>query len=80
MLKQYKDSGLPELPEKALVPVNGRFKYPFAEMPVGDYFVLVFQSHAHSAWVASKHHAKVNPGRKFAKVRVDDGWRIYRTA
>lgn len=80
MLKEYKETGLPFLPDKAVVPVKGRFKYPFADLTVGDYFLVVLQDAAHSAWVSAQHHAKVNPGKKFVKVRVDDGWRIYRTA
>lgn len=68
------------IPENILMPVKGgRFKYPFADMKVGEYFLITIQEVAHSAWVSAQHHAKVNPGKKFAKVRVDDGWRIYRT-
>ena len=80
MLERYKASGLDELPDKTLIPVKGRFQYPFAEMKVGDYFLMVLQTHARSAWVASQHLSKVHPGKRFAKVRVEEGWRIYRTA
>lgn len=70
------------IPENILLPHRGvRFKYPFATMQVGDFFLVTTQEVAHSAWVSSKHHAKVNPGRKFEKIRwPPEGWRIYRVA
>ena len=67
------------IPEHILMPVKGgRFKYPFATMKVGDYFLVTIQEVANSAYVSARHHAKTNPGRKYEKLRTDEGWRIYR--
>jgi len=70
------------IPENILMPAKGgRFKYPFDDMKVGDFFLVTIQEVAHSALVSAKHHAKVNPGRKYEKLRVPgQGWRIYRIA
>lgn len=67
------------IPENILMPVKGgRFKYPFDTMKVGDFFLVTIQEVAHSAYVSAKHHAKVNPGRRYEKLRTPEGWRIYR--
>jgi hypothetical protein len=60
---------------------GGRFRFPFAAMKVGDFFFLTMAESAHSAWVSANHHAKTNPGKRFAKTREDNGWwRIVRVA
>jgi len=38
------------------------------------------QEVAKSAYNSARHHSKVNPGKKFAKLQVDQGWRIVRIA
>jgi hypothetical protein len=49
-------------------------------MAIGEYFLVTIQEVAKSAYNSAQHHAKVNPGKKFAKLRVDQGWRIVRIA
>lgn len=64
-----------------LFPAKGvRFQYPFATMAIDDYFLITIQSAAKSAWNSAQHHARQNPGRKYAKLRVPEGWRIIRVA
>lgn len=67
--------------DHVLFPTKGvRYSYPFATMAVGDYFLVTIQEVAKSAWNSAQHHAKVNPGRKYSKLKVPEGWRIIRTA
>jgi hypothetical protein len=69
------------IPDHILFPATGvRFQYPFATMAVGEYFLVTIQEVAKSAYNSARHHSKVNPGKKFAKLRVDQGWRIVRIA
>lgn len=69
------------IPDNILFPETGvRFRYPFATMKVGDYFLVTIQEVAKSAYNSARHHAKVNPGKKFVKVRALEGWRIVRVA
>lgn len=69
------------IPENILMPFKGgRFKYPFATMQVGDFFLVTSLEVSQSAFRSAQHHAKVHPGRRFEKVRTEQGWRIYRTA
>jgi len=69
------------IPDHILFPVTGiRFQYPFYTMSVGDYFLVTIYEVAKSAYNSARHHSKVNPRRKFAKLRVDHGWRIIRVA
>jgi hypothetical protein len=50
-------------------------------MAVGDYFLVTIQEVAKSAYNSARHHAKVNPGRKYEKLRIPgEGWRIIRVA
>ena len=60
---------------------KGRYRFPFASMGVGDFFCLTMPEAAHSAWVSAQHHARVNPGKAFTKLREENGWwRIVRVA
>jgi len=61
---------------------GGRFRFPFATMKVGDFFFLTMADSAHSAWVSANHHAKGNPGKRFAKMREEGTgwWKIVRVA
>jgi hypothetical protein len=70
------------IPDHILFPATGvRFRYPFATMAVGDYFLVTIQEVAKSAYNSARHHGKVNPGRKYEKLRVPgEGWRIIRVA
>jgi len=56
-----------------------RLKYPFDDMNVGDSFLLTDHSmvkNARSAaWMYSRRH-----GMKFSCRKVEDGWRVWRTA
>lgn len=69
------------IPDHILFPSKGvRHSYPFETMAVGDYFLVTIMEVAKSAWNSAQHHARRNPGRKYAKLRVAEGWRIIRTA
>lgn len=70
------------IPDHILFPEKGiRFRYPFATMAVSDYFLVTIQEVANSAIRSAKHHSKVNPGKKFEKLRIpNQGWRIIRVA
>lgn len=69
------------IPEHILFPAVGiRFRYPFATMAISEYFLVTIHEVAKSAYNSARHHSKVNPGRKFAKLRVAHGWRIIRIA
>ena len=70
------------VPDNILFPATGvRFRYPFATMAVGDYFLVTIQEVAKSAYNSARHHGKVNPGRKYEKLRVPgEGWKIIRVA
>ena len=60
---------------------GGRYRFPFPTLEVGDYFIVTVPEAAASAWLCAKHHAKVHPGKRFTKVRVDgEGWRLIRVA
>lgn len=67
--------------DHVLFPAKGvRYRYPFATMAIDDYFLVTIMEVANSAWNSAQHHARQNPGRKFAKLRVPEGWRIIRIA
>lgn len=59
---------------------NGRYSFPFEQLKVGESFLVTLPGAARSAWEASKHFSRKHPGWEFEKVRVDHGWRIFRTA
>jgi hypothetical protein len=49
-------------------------------MAIDDYFLITVQEAAKSAWNSAQHHARQNPGRRYTKLRVPEGWRIIRIA
>jgi hypothetical protein len=63
-----------------LPPIRARFTYPFADMHVGDSFLLTDSTRVRrarsAAWMFSQRH----PGVRFSCRRVADGWRLWRTA
>ena len=67
------DSKIP-LPE-------GRSKYPFSEMEVDDSILFKEGNRANSARVAALRFARMQqPVWQFTLRRVNDGWRLWRTA
>jgi len=56
-----------------------RLKYPFDDMDVGDSFLLtdpsMVKNARSAAWMYSRRH-----GMKFSCRKVEDGWRVWRTA
>lgn len=68
------------IPHDILMPQNnGRFKYPFTTMKVGDTFLVTIKEVAESARVSAAYHSKVHPELRFEMYKVDQGWRIVRT-
>lgn len=58
----------------------GRTRYPFAEMNVGDSFLVQTRKKGHSARIASIRFVKVHqPTWEFSLRRVEGGWRLWRT-
>lgn len=67
------DSGVP-------VP-RGRTKYPFQDMEPGDSILFREQSQGNSARVSALRFVRVHqPTWAFQLRRVEDGWRLWRTA
>jgi hypothetical protein len=55
--------------------------YPFADMLPGDSFLIQDRKKADSARVASLRFVKrLQPDWSFVMRKVDNGWRIWRTA
>lgn len=60
-------------------PGRGGKKYPFAEMEVGDSFVL--PPNVKSPYAASGNGAVMLPGRKFKSKKMPNGvWRVFRVS
>ena len=67
--------------ESGIVIPSHRSMYPFAEMLEGDSFILHNHKKADSARVASIRFVKrQQPDWSFVMRKVEDGWRIWRTA
>ncbi|WP_353265785.1 hypothetical protein [Gemmatimonas sp.] len=58
---------------------HARLRYPFADMYVGDSFLIedpsMVKNARSAAWMYSKRH-----GWKFSCRKVEGGWRVWRTA
>lgn len=58
-----------------------RSKYPFADMEVGDSILFREKAQANSARISSMRFVRVHePKWKFVMRKVEDGWRMWRTA
>ena len=71
MLEVENGVPLPEVPE--------RVRYPFADMEVGDSFLIrdesLVKNARSAAWMFGQRH-----GARFSCRRVAEGWRVWRTA
>lgn len=67
---------------EANIPIpEDRTTYPFRDMEMGDSILFKDEKQAASARVAAIRFAKVHrPGWTFSMRRVEDGWRLWRTA
>lgn len=59
---------------------NGRYCYPFDMMKIGEGFILLHRDAKNNARTSANHHAKKNPGWRFAIIGHDLGWQLLRTA
>jgi len=68
------------IPHDILMPQNnGRFKYPFGTLKVGETFLVTIKEVADSARVSAISYSKSHPDRKFEMYKADQGWRFVRT-
>ena len=73
---------LPDLQIDPDIPLpRGRTLYPFRDMEVGDSILFSVEAKGTSARVASTHFVKTHePTWGFTLRKVDNGWRLWRTA
>lgn len=68
------------IPADILMPQNnGRFKYPFGTLKIGETFLVTIKEVADSVRVSAISYTKSHPDRHFQIYKVDQGWRVVRT-